>query len=229
MSKRARPLNIARLPGAWPPTCMTTSCHYADALYSVGYTAARKDVHCTFSADGCSSVDDAASLLQWSRITTRQTGNSIQSTIAWRAWLGGRCPSPKCLSGRMLRSHPRLPSTSLAWLGLPVLRVCFVSSSLVGSWPCTIAEAAELMSPFPVCSQPRPLPTYTILIILVLTDQHPHLMSKPPLDIVDGRAWSSIVGSQLLFPLTATSRVRAPASQGPPQPTGKSMFIDLVM
>lgn len=116
MSKRVRPLNIAHHPGAWPPTCMATSCHYADALYSVGHTAVRKTSPALFSAGGCSSVDHQCPLLQWPKITTRPTGNCIQSTMAW---LGGGHVHPQ-MSQRPLRSrHPRLPpSTSLACLAL---------------------------------------------------------------------------------------------------------------
>lgn len=150
MSKRVRPLNIALHPGAWPPTCMATSCHYADALYSVGYTA----VTAPFSAGGCSPMDDDAPLLQWLKITTRPTGNCIQSTMAW---LGGGHVHPPNVSAAVAKPPIHVSRRHrLLRLARPVLRVCFVSSSLVGSWPCTIAEAAEPghLQQTPASSQP---------------------------------------------------------------------------
>lgn len=197
---------------------MATSCHYADALYSVGYTAVRKTSAAPFSAGGCSSVDDAAPLLQWPKITTRPTGNGIQSPMAWLG--GGRWPSPKCFSGRC---EVPPPSTSLASLGCSSCEFASYPALLVGSWPCTIADAAE----------PGHL---QLLLSRAWPFAHLHDIDDPglsrasshsPPDIVDGRAWSSIVGSQLLFPLTA-SRVGAPASRDPPYRAGKSTFIDLV-
>lgn len=182
MSKRVRPLNIAHHPGAWPPTCMATSCHYADALYSVGYTAVRKTSPALFSAGGCSSVDHQCPLLQWPKITTRPTGNCIQSTMAW---LGGGHVHPPNVSAAVAKPPSTSPAVDIACLlGSLVLRVCFVSSSLVGSWPCTIAEAAEPGRASPASSQPRSLlPTYTILMIPVLAESNIPLHDQAPRSI----------------------------------------------
>lgn len=182
MSKRVRPLNIAHHPGAWPSTCMATSCHYADALYSVGYTAVRKTSPALFSAGGCSSVDHQCPLLQWPKITTRPTGNCIQSTMAW---LGGGHVHPPNVSAAVAKPPSTSPAVDIACLlGSLVLRVCFVSSSLVGSWPCTIAEAAEPGRASPASSQPRSLlPTYTILMIPVLTESNIPLHDQAPRSI----------------------------------------------
>lgn len=116
MSKRVRPLNIAHHPGAWPPTCMATSCHYADALYSVGYTAVRKTSPALFSAGGCSSVDHQCPSSNGQRSRHGRPGTA--SSRRWRGWVGDM--SIPQMSQRPLRSrHPRLPpSTSLACLAL---------------------------------------------------------------------------------------------------------------